>query len=266
MVLQLVGLLLFLCMLTSKGRALLSPLGTFALPSLLGLLALVAILAVLRLIQRYPNNQQPTAGTAASTLELKLSSPPVAPTALLGEPASPEELLRQLRAIDWYQFEKVVALAYAKLGYEVTRRGGANADGGIDLIIEKDGQRTAVQCKQWKTWNVGVKAVREFLGALADAQMQRGIFVTLGGYTGDAKQLANKHCIQMLNEKGLAEMLEATNARFDPDVLAILRDSLKFCPKCESEMILRTSAKGSSAGKQFWGCSAYPRCRYTLPV
>ena len=32
----------------------------------------------------------------------------------------------------------------------------------------------------------------------------------------------------------------------------------KFCPKCESEMVLRMATKGLGAGKQFWGCSAYP--------
>ena len=83
--------------------------------------------------------------------------------------ASPQttgQLIQQLRTIDWFQFEQLVAMVYRKQGYAVDRRGGANPDGGIDLVIEKDGMRTAVQCKHWKTWDVGVKAVREFLGAL----------------------------------------------------------------------------------------------------
>src|SRR5262245_4171820 len=45
----------------------------------------------------------------------------------------------------------------ASFGSKRIRRGGANPDGGIDLVIERDGQRSAVQCKQWKTWNVGVR-------------------------------------------------------------------------------------------------------------
>jgi ssDNA-binding Zn-finger/Zn-ribbon topoisomerase 1 len=60
-------------------------------------------------------------------------------------------------------------------------------------------------------------------------------------------------------------MLEGTNARFDPEALEILRDARKFCPKCEQEMILRTAKKGRNSGQNFWGCSAYPRCRFTLP-
>lgn len=33
------------------------------------------------------------------------------------------------------------------------------------------------------------------------------------------------------------------------------------CPKCGSEMLLRTAKRGDRAGKQFYGCSAYPKCR-----
>ena len=33
------------------------------------------------------------------------------------------------------------------------------------------------------------------------------------------------------------------------------------CPKCGAEMVLRTARRGERAGKQFYGCSAYPKCR-----
>ena len=97
-------------------------------------------------------------------------------------------------------------------------------------------------------------------------RIKRGIFVTLGGYTGEAKQLADKHGIKMLNETELARMLESADAKYDPEILALLRDQRKFCPKCESEMVLRTAKKGLGAGNKFWGCSSYPRCRFTMPV
>jgi HJR/Mrr/RecB family endonuclease len=175
------------------------------------------------------------------------------------------DLLTRVRSLDWFQFEKFTALIYRRLGYSVIRRGGANADGGIDLVIEKDGQRSAVQCKQWKSWNVGVKTVREFLGALTDAKIQKGIFVTLCGYTGDAKQLADKHGIEIVNEKVLVGIIEGAGLSSDPEVLALLNDTKKVCPKCESEMILRTAKKGAGAGRQFWGCSTYPTCKFTMP-
>jgi restriction system protein len=33
------------------------------------------------------------------------------------------------------------------------------------------------------------------------------------------------------------------------------------CPKCGSPMILRTARNGDNQGKQFWGCTGYPKCR-----
>jgi len=38
------------------------------------------------------------------------------------------------------------------------------------------------------------------------------------------------------------------------------------CPKCDSEMILRTAKRGDRAGKQFYGCSQYPKCRMIINV
>lgn len=40
----------------------------------------------------------------------------------------------------------------------------------------------------------------------------------------------------------------------------------KQCPKCGSQLVVRTARKGPNQGKQFWGCSAFPRCRYTQDI
>jgi restriction system protein len=33
------------------------------------------------------------------------------------------------------------------------------------------------------------------------------------------------------------------------------------CPKCGQPWVLRTARSGANQGKQFWGCSGYPKCR-----
>ena len=38
-------------------------------------------------------------------------------------------------------------------------------------------------------------------------------------------------------------------------------DNGKVCPKCSAEMVKRVAKNGKHAGKQFWACSAYPKCR-----
>ena len=205
---------------------------------------------------------RPQVWASPSPIIVPAPTPPMAP---LKPPAlSKADLLDGLRAMDWFQFEKVVARLYEKQGYRVNRRGGANPDGGIDMVIEKPGIQRAVQCKQWKTWNVGAPAVRNFVGALHIEKFQKGIFVTLRGYTVQAKQLADDQGIEMLDADDLARKLESVDARHDPEILALLADERKFCPKCEAQMVLRTVKNGANAGGHFWGCSTYPRCSYRL--
>jgi len=38
------------------------------------------------------------------------------------------------------------------------------------------------------------------------------------------------------------------------------------CPKCGVPMVLRTAGRGEQAGRQFYGCPNYPKCRETRPV
>jgi hypothetical protein len=33
------------------------------------------------------------------------------------------------------------------------------------------------------------------------------------------------------------------------------------CPKCGSDMVLRTAKSGATQGEKFWGCSRFPQCR-----
>lgn len=38
------------------------------------------------------------------------------------------------------------------------------------------------------------------------------------------------------------------------------------CPKCGSALLVRTVKSGPKAGQQFWGCSAFPKCRTMQPL
>jgi HJR/Mrr/RecB family endonuclease len=60
-------------------------------------------------------------------------------------PAPEPSLSEKLRKIDWFQFEKLMELIYRHRGYSVTRLGGANPDGGVDLIISHDNEKSLVQ-------------------------------------------------------------------------------------------------------------------------
>jgi len=40
----------------------------------------------------------------------------------------------------------------------------------------------------------------------------------------------------------------------------------RLCPKCAEPMVKRSSKKGDSIRKEFWGCSAFPKCRGVVPI
>ena len=38
------------------------------------------------------------------------------------------------------------------------------------------------------------------------------------------------------------------------------------CPKCGKPMLRRTQKKGQMQGREFWGCSDYPKCNGIRPI
>jgi restriction system protein len=188
------------------------------------------------------------------------------PTVMLEEakfsPHVPElTISEKLRKIDRLQFEKLIELIYKHRGFKVTRLGGAPQDGGVDLILKSPTEHFAVQCKRWRKSAVGVQEIREFLGVLTDSKIPKGIYVALVGYSNEAKQLADKHGIQILNESDLIKLLEQSALTSVDEISKLLSDERKFCPKCENELIVKTNRMN---GTKFWGCSTFPYCMFTL--
>jgi four helix bundle suffix protein len=77
---------------------------------------------------------------------------------------------------------------------------------------------------------------------------------------------------QFIEEGGYSEQLAAArlaerNRRRDdlPD-RPERTDHIPNCSLCGKAMVLRTAQSGKNAGKQFWGCSAYPECKGTAKV
>lgn len=44
------------------------------------------------------------------------------------------------------------------------------------------------------------------------------------------------------------------------------QESSPRCPKCGSEMVLRTAKRGDNQGGKFWGCSRYPKCNGIINI
>lgn len=181
-----------------------------------------------------------------------------------GQPSN-TEITSAVDDLDWFQLEKLVAALFQAKGNFVETRGGANADGGIDLVVDSGTTKAAVQCKHWSKWKCGPGVVRELIGAMKHEDFSQG-FLVCRTITDAAAQLANQERITIVDREGLIERIDAAIDADNEDVRRLLFAPDKLCPKCGAQMILRTASKGSNVGSEFWGCSKYPDCRQTMRV
>ncbi|MGC4074944.1 MAG: restriction endonuclease [Nibricoccus sp.] len=202
-----------------------------------------------RVLTAIPRTNPPPIQTAAA--EYRAPEPEIA------EAWTTRRIEESLCEIDWYQFEKFCAAMLRSEGYRVERKGGAQPDGGVDLICEKDGIAMLIQCKHWRTWTVQEKTIRELLGSMTHFQVKRGALYTIKGWTKPAAEFAAQHGILLVDATELAK--RAQSSLSDQDLLTLLNSREHHCPRCESRMIWRTGDFSP-----FWGCSTFPRCRGIL--
>lgn len=81
----------------------------------------------------------------------------------------------------------------------------------------------------------------------------------------------------LLSEAQVSSVLERINSgRLTPSIKTNIKhvkhvkeiisekENSKACPKCGGTMVLRETKKGANQGKQFYGCSSFPKCRGVL--
>jgi restriction system protein len=168
-----------------------------------------------------------------------------------------------IRALGWREFEELVGEAYRREGYRVIENTTAGPDEGIDLVLKKDGNLVLVQCKQWKTTKIGVNVVRELLGVMTAKHAASGILITSGIFTQEAKNFAAGKPIDLVDGPQLLRLIGNVQK---PGTTLARSASDNACPECGSELVLRTARKGPTLGQKFWGCSNFPKCRFTKPM
>lgn len=184
-------------------------------------------------------------------------------------------LLESLASRSWHEFEMLVGEAFRQHGYSVEETGLGGADGGIDLILRKQGRKVLVQCKQWRRRQIGVSVVREMAGLLAHHSADEVKIVGIGSFTRDAQAFAAGKPVELISGEALLRMIQAVQQlpagkaagapRVDP-VFAPHSDAsvpAHSCPRCGGVLVQRTNGR---TGEQFYGCSTYPRCRGTAVI
>ena len=179
--------------------------------------------------------------------------------------------LDEVRAMSSRQFEAVVVEGFRRRGYSVQEQARASADGGIDLMLRKAGGKFLVQFKQWKTAKVGAKPIRELLGFIAANDAAGGFFVTSGTYTDEAREVAKRSNIELMDGPALEQLvlearlpepfMDPTEGRRQTGFKKV--EAEPDCPTCGCAMVKRTAMSGARKGEDFRGCLQYPNCRGT---
>jgi len=186
--------------------------------------------------------------------------------------AHEEWSLALIRSLEWKRFEELCAEFLKEKGYK-SKLTESGADGGIDIQLFKESDTSTkplgiVQCKAWNS-KVGVKHIRELFGVMTAEESSIGFFITTSTFTKEAEEFAKGKKLKLITGVSLLNEIQ----KFPEKKQKLLLEQMvqgdyttPSCPCCENKMVKRTTNKGKNIGKQFWGCTNFPKCRSTLQI
>lgn len=194
-----------------------------------------------------------------------------------------EILSSSLESMSGAEFERLLALFFRDQGFTVHEVGIGGRDGGVDLvIIDQRGEKTAVQAKCYANHNlVNVQVVRELVGAKRNHDCILSLLITTSDLTAPARKEAEQFKVDYWHggiieqklkswgkwkpgnkeSKKIPKSVKSTISELQTaqNQLAVSSDSI--CT-CGAAMIKRKSREG----KEFWGCTSFPKCRHTKSI
>jgi restriction system protein len=157
-------------------------------------------------------NQQPNGEVELPDLESTENETKVASiTFEQAEEQAWKEISEHLARMQPYEFQDLVAALIKAMGYHVAWVAPPGKDGGIDILAWPDAlgtkpPRIKVQVKRQQQ-TIAVDGLRSFMAMLRDEDV--GLFVSLGGFTKDAKdeaRMQENRKIRLLDEEQLVDL------------------------------------------------------------
>lgn len=133
-----------------------------------------------------------------------------------------EDLLTEIMKIDHYRFEQMAVDLLVKMGYgrpDDSFATAASGDGGVDGILNEDKlgfSKIFVQAKHWERDRVvGRPELQQFKGAIT-GKTDKGVFITTGRFSNDAKEYAKESQIILIDGDRLADIMIEHNFYVSP--------------------------------------------------
>ena len=117
-----------------------------------------------------------------------------------------------LGALPWPAFEGLLTRGFEREGYSVKALPAGRGGGGADLELERNGRRTLVAARRWKSARIGVEALKPLLAAREAAEADAAIFIGLGELSEQARPYAAENGLKIWQAAELAKMA-ATDAK-----------------------------------------------------
>jgi len=129
-------------------------------------------------------------------------------------PAGTDALAR----LSWHDFEHRLAEYYRDQGWRVEYHAPPASlkqlDGAFDLRLHRGNETVIVQCKHWDAVQVELQEVNELLGTMLHEAATRGILVTRGGYSAEARAVPRRQPrLQLIDGDILRVMLKLQDQR-----------------------------------------------------
>ena len=109
-------------------------------------------------------------------------------------------------SLDGHQFEHEVASVFRGQGYNAVVTKGSG-DGGVDVILTKNNERIAVQCKAHSN-PVGPAVIRDLYGTMTSGGYTKAILVSKSGFTKGVYEFASGKPIELLSLNDILAMVK----------------------------------------------------------
>ena len=110
----------------------------------------------------------------------------------------------EIRTMKWLNMQLLLAEAFRLQGFLVKEIGGESAD----MVLLKEEHTYLVDCRHWRSTEVGANAAGRLYGAMGRLDAKGGFVVTAGKFTPDALEFARGLNVELIAGRELARMLE----------------------------------------------------------
>lgn len=114
-----------------------------------------------------------------------------------------DDTRQALAAMAWPAFAALLEQAWVRDGYTVQR----GRKEPIDFELERQGRRTLVSARRWKSARTGLEALRPLQGAREASDAEDAIYIGLGPLSDSAQPFAAEHRITVWQATELAQAL-----------------------------------------------------------